>query len=59
MGHFEADVTNIIKNYITSFLQDYSSNPADKWKSKDTAIYLLTSIASRGSTQQVSTLEGP
>lgn len=35
-------------------VQDYSSNPAGKWKSKDTAIYLLTSIASRGSTQQVS-----
>lgn len=33
--------------------QEYASNPSEKWKSKDTAIYLLTSIASRGSTQQV------
>lgn len=33
--------------------QDYASDPSGKWKSKDTAIYLLTSIASRGSTQQV------
>lgn len=33
--------------------QEYQSDPSGKWKSKDTAIYLLTSIASRGSTQQV------
>ena len=34
--------------------QQYAANPAENWKSKDTAIYLLTSIASRGSTQHVS-----
>ena len=39
---------------ITCFLQQYAGNPAENWKSKDTAIYLLTSIASRGSTQHVS-----
>lgn len=33
--------------------QEYAADPTEKWKSKDTAIYLLTSIASRGSTQQV------
>jgi len=66
MEHFERDVTEIIKGYISTFLQvshrngvttdlqEYQSDPAGKWKSKDTAIYLLTSIASRGSTQQVS-----
>lgn len=32
--------------------QSYRSNPAENWKSKDTAIYLLTSIASKGSTIQ-------
>jgi exportin-2 (importin alpha re-exporter) len=32
--------------------QQYASNPAANWKSKDTAIYLLTSIASRGATVQ-------
>lgn len=66
MEHFERDVTDIIKGYIMSFLQvsqpwhgwsltkqEYASDPSGKWKSKDTAIYLLTSIASRGSTQQV------
>lgn len=33
--------------------QEYAADPTESWKSKDTAIYLLTSIASRGSTQQV------
>lgn len=69
MEHFERDVTEIIKGYISTFLQvgsdcivgfspadkqEYQSDPSGKWESKDTAIYLLTSIASRGSTQQVS-----
>ncbi|CAD6568832.1 MAG: importin-alpha export receptor [Tremellales sp. Tagirdzhanova-0007] len=53
MENFENEVTNIIKTYITAFLQEYTANPSEKWKSKDTAIYLLTSIASRGSTQQL------
>ncbi|TYJ56359.1 hypothetical protein B9479_002907 [Cryptococcus floricola] len=53
MELFEKDVTDIIKGYITAFLQEYSQNPTQNWKAKDTAIYLLTSIASRGSTQQL------
>ncbi|ORY33698.1 Cse1-domain-containing protein [Naematelia encephala] len=53
MENFEKEVTAIIKEYIAAFLQDYASNPSEKWKSKDTAIYLLTSIASRGSTQHL------
>lgn len=53
MELFEKEVTGIIKGYISVFLQEYNKNPVEHWKSKDTAIYLLTSIASRGSTQQV------
>ncbi|KAK4688334.1 exportin-2 (importin alpha re-exporter), partial [Tremellales sp. Uapishka_1] len=53
MENFEKEVTDIIKGYIAAFLQEYASNPSEKWKSKDTAIYLLTSIASRGSTAQL------
>jgi exportin-2 (importin alpha re-exporter) len=53
LEQFEQQVTDIIKGYIAQFLQDYAANPTDKWKSKDTAIYLLTSIAARGSTQQL------
>jgi exportin-2 (importin alpha re-exporter) len=32
--------------------QQYAADPRTNWKSKDTAIFLLTSIASRGSTLQ-------
>ncbi|WWD17783.1 hypothetical protein CI109_102225 [Kwoniella shandongensis] len=53
MELFERDVTDIVKSYITAFLQEYAQNPTENWKAKDTAIYLLTSIASRGSTQQL------
>ncbi|OXB34588.1 importin-alpha export receptor [Cryptococcus neoformans] len=53
MELFEKEVTGIIKGYISVFLQEYNKNPVEHWKSKDTAIYLLTSIASRGSTQQL------
>ena len=53
MENFEQQVTDIVKGYISLFLQEYAADPAGKWKSKDTAIYLLTSIASRGSTQQL------
>ncbi|WVQ82556.1 hypothetical protein IAT38_004685 [Cryptococcus sp. DSM 104549] len=53
MELFEKEVTDIIKGYITAFLGNYNKDPKENWKSKDTAIYLLTSIASRGSTQQL------
>ncbi|WRT64247.1 uncharacterized protein IL334_001178 [Kwoniella shivajii] len=53
MELFEKEVTDIIKGYINALLQEYANNTTENWKSKDTAIYLLTSIASRGSTQQL------
>lgn len=56
MANFETEVTSIVQGYITNFLGQYAQNPQTNWKSKDTAIYLLTSIASRGSTVQVSWL---
>lgn len=47
MEQFESTVTTIIKGYIATCLQAFSEQ---NWKAKDTAIYLLTSIASKGST---------
>lgn len=71
MEQFEAQVTQIVTQYIGAYLQvrkavcvslslpltlltlqQYASSPQGHWKSKDTAIFLLTSIATRGSTQQ-------
>ncbi|GHJ89066.1 hypothetical protein NliqN6_5468 [Naganishia liquefaciens] len=51
MQLFESQITGIVGGHINTYLQQYAGNPAENWKSKDTAIYLLTSIASRGSTQ--------
>ncbi|GAA5979655.1 hypothetical protein JCM5350_003797 [Sporobolomyces pararoseus] len=52
MEQFESQVTGIVTQYISVYLQQYASNPQTNWKSKDTAIFLLTSIATRGSTLQ-------
>ncbi|BGP55866.1 hypothetical protein JCM8202_002291 [Rhodotorula sphaerocarpa] len=51
MEQFEAQITQIVTQYIGAYLQQYAANPQENWKSKDTAIFLLTSIATRGSTQ--------
>ncbi|CAG8633479.1 3139_t:CDS:10, partial [Ambispora leptoticha] len=40
-------ITQIINNYIGAYLQRYKENPS-LWRDKDTAIYLLTSIAAQG-----------
>ncbi|CAG8538941.1 11296_t:CDS:10 [Paraglomus occultum] len=42
-------ITQIIKTYVEQYLNTYNQNPAVNWKEKDTAIYLLTSIAAQGS----------
>lgn len=33
-------------------LEKYASNPVQNWKAKDAALYLVTSLASRGATQK-------
>ncbi|KAH9814533.1 Cse1-domain-containing protein [Melampsora americana] len=50
MEQFEAKVTQIITTYVQDNLQKYASNPAANWKSKDAAVSLLASVASRSST---------
>lgn len=53
MQQYEQQVTDIITRYVGAYLQQYAANPAANWKSKDTALFLLTSVASRSSSQQV------
>ena len=48
MNRYEAMVTTTVNRYIDHFLSEYSSNPAQNWKSKDTALYLFSSIAAKG-----------
>lgn len=51
---YQTEATEIVGTWITSGLQQYNSNPAQNWKAKDSAIYLLTAVATEASTTQVS-----
>ena len=46
--HFPQMITNLAFTYINHFLSEYSQDPKANWKSKDTAVYLFSSIAVRG-----------
>lgn len=53
---YEADTTEIVGQWIRKGLQDYSQDKTvdgEGWKSKDSAIYLLNAIATRGATVKV------
>lgn len=41
-------VTQVVLKYINEFLAAYKSNPEANWKQKDTAIYLFSAIAVKG-----------
>ncbi|GIX92895.1 exportin-2 [Caerostris darwini] len=48
--HFEANITQVFSNYVNAMLENYGKNPNINWKSKDAAIYLVTSITAKGQT---------
>ncbi|GIX82326.1 exportin-2 [Caerostris extrusa] len=48
--HFEANITQVFSNYVNAMLENYRKNPNINWKSKDAAIYLVTSITAKGQT---------
>lgn len=50
--HFEAKIFEIFGQYLQVLLGKYAENPASNWRTKDTAIFLVTSLASRGGTQK-------
>lgn len=50
--NFEAKIFGIFGQYLEILLAKYKENPAANWRAKDTAIYLVTSFASRGGTQK-------
>ena len=45
---FEQQVTTIVLRYVTHYLQQFSSNPTQNWLAKDTAMYLISSVAVKG-----------
>ncbi|KAI9864617.1 MAG: importin-alpha export receptor [Trichoglossum hirsutum] len=48
LEQFEKLITEVVSQYINHYLSDYSNNPKGNWKSKDTAVYLFSSIAAKG-----------
>lgn len=49
---FEGPVIQNFSQYVQGLLQVYSSNPAQNWKAKDVAVYLVTSLAAKAQTQK-------
>jgi len=45
---FEQLVTDVVGRYISHYLTLSNQNPGSEWKSKDTAVYLFSSIAAKG-----------
>lgn len=50
--NFEEKIFGIFSQYLQLLLNKYKENPIANWRSKDTAIYMVISFASRGSTQK-------
>ena len=48
LERFEQQVTGIFTRYVGMFMQQYATDRAAQWQAKDTALFLLTSVASRG-----------
>lgn len=43
--NYREQVTGMFNGYIQSMLQQFATNPAQNWKAKDCAIYLVVSLA--------------
>lgn len=48
MAKFEQMVASVVLKYVEHYLLDYTKDPSKNWKSKDTATYLYSSIAAKG-----------
>lgn len=51
-SHFEAKIIELFGGYLNMLLERYKADPKNNWRSKDTAIYLVTTLASKGATQK-------
>ncbi len=49
---FEKPVTEIFSSHVQKYLESYSGN-VKNWKSKDTALFLITSLSAKAVTYQV------
>ncbi|KAG5652934.1 hypothetical protein H0H81_003010 [Sphagnurus paluster] len=49
---YETETTEIVGAWIGTGLSEYAANKEENWKAKDSAVYLLTALATRGATSQ-------
>ncbi|RDB24273.1 Importin alpha re-exporter [Hypsizygus marmoreus] len=49
---YEAETTEIVGAWIGTGLAEYEKDKKEGWKAKDSAVYLLTALATRGATTQ-------
>jgi exportin-2 (importin alpha re-exporter) len=49
---FNQEVTAILKNYVSSLLQEYATNPTKNWKSKDAAMYIVYALSVEKKTEE-------
>lgn len=47
---FEEKITQVFSQYVQVMLQSYAKDPNGAWKNKDSAIYLVTSLAAKAQT---------
>ncbi|CAK9858088.1 unnamed protein product [Sphagnum jensenii] len=45
--HYCEQVTALFSVYLQNLIQEYAANPAQKWKEKDCALYLIVALAPR------------
>lgn len=50
---FEGPVIQNFSQYVQAMLVEYGKDPSSNWRCKDTAIYLVTTLAARAKTQKV------
>ncbi|KAJ0982137.1 hypothetical protein J5N97_010392 [Dioscorea zingiberensis] len=51
--NYKEQVTALVSMQIQNMLALYSANPGENWKEKDSAIYLVVSLATKGSTSHL------
>ncbi|KAK0485031.1 CAS/CSE protein [Armillaria novae-zelandiae] len=49
---YETATTEIVGKWIETGLKQYEANKTENWRAKDSAIYLLTAVATKGQTTQ-------
>ncbi|CAM6025473.1 unnamed protein product [Sphagnum balticum] len=45
--HYREQVTSMFSGYLQNMIQEYAANPAQNWKAKDCALYLIVTLAPR------------